>query len=276
MRRCHALSVLSVRRERPARENCAAANVPRIRGLGSLEQRGMNRRSSADNASSKTPTLLATFASSYRRQGPREYKDQNAGPRRYPRRIYTASSPNAFIIPRCQRLAFSPLLSVLLLSPPLSFSFSFSYSGAFVELPAFCFKHDTMHTQHARDAHSRSRPPPPCPPLLALSLSLSLSHSVSLVLSSSCSARNGGGSSSSSRSSSSSSFCSFFALVSSLPPPPPPPPPAPSTAVSFVSSSLSPSLSSASSLQWSCGPFRARVQMTAGPPRECRALRDSL
>jgi hypothetical protein len=67
--------------------------------------------------------------------------------------IYAAPFPNAFIIPRCQRLAFSPVF-VLLLSPLLRL-FSFS-RPPFCRTPGPSTSHDTH--KHGRDAHSRSRP----------------------------------------------------------------------------------------------------------------------
>lgn len=76
-------------------------------------------------------------------------------------RIYAAPFPNAFIIPRCQRLAFSPVF-VLLLSPRSSGS---SPSLSLVHFPWLLpnSRPSTLHNmhEHRHSAHSRSHPSPP-------------------------------------------------------------------------------------------------------------------
>lgn len=74
-------------------------------------------------------------------------------------RIYAAPFPNAFIIPRCQRLAFS-LVFVLLLSPRSSGSPpSFSLSPRLLPNSRPSTLHNTH--EHHHSAHSRSHPSPP-------------------------------------------------------------------------------------------------------------------
>lgn len=105
-------------------------------------------------------------------QGPHRFKakfDQNALVRiaALSSGIYAAPFPNAFIISRCQRLAFSPVF-VLLLSPPVPPAlplfpslplslFFFRFPLVFCRTPSLSILHDT----HKHHAHSRSRPPPP-------------------------------------------------------------------------------------------------------------------
>lgn len=99
--------------------------------------------------------------------------------------IYAAPFPNAFIISRCQRLAFSPVF-VLLLSPrsagssrSVSLSLPFSLSFFFFRFPlVFCRTPSLsiLHDTHKHYAHSRSRPPPCLSFLSTTSLSLFLSY----------------------------------------------------------------------------------------------------
>jgi len=161
-----------------------------------LEQPAMNRRSSADNASS-TRRRLATFASLLSTTRP-AYADVRPGPKRRTSAMRGYGSEDLYgFFPKC--IHHSAVSAARFQPFPFSFYLRLCLSPspptlAFVELPAFCFKHDTAQTRP--HAHSRSRPPLP-------SFSLSLSSLPPLL-----SALQRG-----------SSFCSFFALVSSLAPP---------------------------------------------------------